>query len=154
MIINYPVFASFASRILLFCRGLLDSYDHHIPRIYTLSLSDAIIIIVSHYPQSPSYWGSARTISLRSRRVSIAPFDPRYLDRMVYIRQHQLPNLKRYQYSGVDHSPVSRFILKPFYNKCVIRCFPMALACVVVSFFFFFLPIVLTVFLSLLGRMP
>ncbi|CAG8893971.1 unnamed protein product [Penicillium nalgiovense] len=47
---------------------------------------------------------------------------------MVYIRQHELANLKNYKYAGVDHSPVSRFILKPFYNKCVIPCFPMGMA--------------------------
>ncbi|KAJ5555101.1 hypothetical protein N7535_007546 [Penicillium sp. DV-2018c] len=47
---------------------------------------------------------------------------------MVYIRQHELANLKNYKYAGVDHSFVSRFILKPFYNKCVIRCFPMGMA--------------------------
>ena len=32
---------------------------------------------------------------------------------MVYIRQHQLPNLKNYKYAGVDHSPISIYILKP-----------------------------------------
>ncbi|KAI2720680.1 hypothetical protein CBS147332_3920 [Penicillium roqueforti] len=47
---------------------------------------------------------------------------------MVYIRQHELANLKNYKYAGVDHSPVSRLILKPFYNKFVIRCFPMGMA--------------------------
>ncbi|KAJ5780487.1 hypothetical protein N7457_005647 [Penicillium paradoxum] len=47
---------------------------------------------------------------------------------MVYIRQHELANLKNYKYAGVDHSPVSRFILKPFYNKFVIHCFPMSMA--------------------------
>lgn len=47
---------------------------------------------------------------------------------MVYIRQHQLPNLKSYRYAGVDHSFISRYILKPFYNKFVINCFPMGMA--------------------------
>ncbi|KAJ6087339.1 hypothetical protein N7467_006253 [Penicillium canescens] len=47
---------------------------------------------------------------------------------MVYIRQKYLPNLRNYKYAGVDHSPVSRYILKPFYNKCVIGCFPMEMA--------------------------
>lgn len=47
---------------------------------------------------------------------------------MVYIRQHHLPNLRNYKYAGVDHSLISRYILKPFYNKCVIGCFPMGMA--------------------------
>ncbi|KAJ5111133.1 hypothetical protein N7532_001668 [Penicillium argentinense] len=47
---------------------------------------------------------------------------------MVYIRQHHLPNLRNYRYAGIDHSLISRYILKPFYNKCVIRCFPMGMA--------------------------
>ncbi|KAJ5220056.1 hypothetical protein N7468_009260 [Penicillium chermesinum] len=47
---------------------------------------------------------------------------------MVYIRQHQLPNLKNYKYAGVDHSLISTYILKPFYSKCVIPLFPMGMA--------------------------
>ncbi|KAF2235335.1 sn-1,2-diacylglycerol cholinephosphotransferas-like protein [Viridothelium virens] len=47
---------------------------------------------------------------------------------MVYIRQSQLPRLKEYKYSGVDHSLISRYILKPFYTKFVINCFPMWMA--------------------------
>ncbi|CAI7665670.1 hypothetical protein N7533_000893 [Penicillium manginii] len=47
---------------------------------------------------------------------------------MVYIRQHHLPNLRNYRYAGIDHSLVSRYILKPFYTKCVIGCFPMGMA--------------------------
>jgi ethanolaminephosphotransferase len=47
---------------------------------------------------------------------------------MVYIRQQHLANLRNYKYAGVDHSPISRYILKPFYNKCVIGCFPMGMA--------------------------
>jgi ethanolaminephosphotransferase len=47
---------------------------------------------------------------------------------MVYIRQHHLPNLRNYRYAGIDHSLVSRYILKPFYSKCVIGCFPMGMA--------------------------
>ncbi|CAL5866480.1 uncharacterized protein PFLUO_LOCUS688 [Penicillium psychrofluorescens] len=47
---------------------------------------------------------------------------------MVYVRQHHLPNLSKYRYAGVDHSLISRYILKPFYNKCVIGCFPMGMA--------------------------
>lgn len=47
---------------------------------------------------------------------------------MVYIRQDKLPKLKEYKYSGVDHSLVSRYIMKPFYNNFVIHCFPMWMA--------------------------
>ncbi|KAF2460537.1 hypothetical protein BDY21DRAFT_335704 [Lineolata rhizophorae] len=47
---------------------------------------------------------------------------------MVYIRQDKLPKLKEYKYSGVDHSLVSRYVLKPFYTNVVIRCFPMSMA--------------------------
>jgi ethanolaminephosphotransferase len=47
---------------------------------------------------------------------------------MVYIRQHQLPNLKAYRYSGLDLSLISRFVLKPFYNNVVIKCFPLSMA--------------------------
>lgn len=47
---------------------------------------------------------------------------------MVYIRQDKLPKLKEYKYSGVDHSLVSRYILKPFYTNFVIHCFPMSMA--------------------------
>ncbi|KAL5358153.1 Choline/ethanolaminephosphotransferase [Aspergillus floccosus] len=47
---------------------------------------------------------------------------------MVYIRQHQLPNLKAYRYSGLDLSLISRYVLKPFYNNVVIKCFPLSMA--------------------------
>ncbi|KAF2674121.1 Choline/ethanolaminephosphotransferase [Microthyrium microscopicum] len=47
---------------------------------------------------------------------------------MVYIRQEKLPALKEYKYSGVDHSLVSRYIMKPFYTNFVINCFPMWMA--------------------------
>ncbi|RAH75576.1 aminoalcoholphosphotransferase [Aspergillus aculeatinus CBS 121060] len=47
---------------------------------------------------------------------------------MVYIRQHELPALRQYRYAGVDHSLVSRYILKPFYNDFVIKFFPMSMA--------------------------
>ncbi|KAI1801708.1 Choline/ethanolaminephosphotransferase [Daldinia bambusicola] len=47
---------------------------------------------------------------------------------MVYVRQEFLPNLKTYKYSGVDHSLTSKYILKPFYNNAVIKCFPMSMA--------------------------
>lgn len=47
---------------------------------------------------------------------------------MVYVRQEFLPNLKLYKYSGVDHSLVSKYILKPLYTNVVIKCFPMSMA--------------------------
>ncbi|KAI2639288.1 Choline/ethanolaminephosphotransferase [Xylaria nigripes] len=47
---------------------------------------------------------------------------------MVYVRQDFLPNLKKYKYSGVDHSLTSKYILKPFYTNVVIKCFPMWMA--------------------------
>jgi hypothetical protein len=47
---------------------------------------------------------------------------------MVYVRQDKLPNLKQYKYSGVDHSLLSRYVLKPFYTHVVIKCFPMSMA--------------------------
>jgi ethanolaminephosphotransferase len=47
---------------------------------------------------------------------------------MVYVRQEFLPNLKKYKYSGVDHSLTSKYILKPFYTHVVIKCFPMWMA--------------------------
>ena len=50
------------------------------------------------------------------------------LPKMVYIRQKNLEGLHRYKYAGVDHSLVSRYILKPFYNNVAIKCFPMSMA--------------------------
>ncbi|CAG8971284.1 hypothetical protein HYALB_00001451 [Hymenoscyphus albidus] len=47
---------------------------------------------------------------------------------MVYVRQEKLPALKEYKYSGVDHSLLSRYVLKPFYTNFVIKCFPMSMA--------------------------
>ncbi|KAF3007005.1 hypothetical protein G7054_g4956 [Neopestalotiopsis clavispora] len=47
---------------------------------------------------------------------------------MVYVREKYLPNLKQYKYSAVDHSLVSKYILKPFYTNVVIKCFPMSMA--------------------------
>lgn len=47
---------------------------------------------------------------------------------MVYIRQDKLPKLKEYKYSSVDHSLVSRYVLKPFYTHFVIKLFPMWMA--------------------------
>ncbi|KAI5284495.1 hypothetical protein KEM54_001290 [Ascosphaera aggregata] len=47
---------------------------------------------------------------------------------MGYIRQKYIHKLKEYRYSGVDHSLTSRYILKPFYQNVVIKCFPMWMA--------------------------
>ncbi|EHA46412.1 hypothetical protein MCOR27_001037 [Pyricularia oryzae] len=47
---------------------------------------------------------------------------------MVYVRQEQLPALKEYKYSGVDHSLLSKYVLKPFYTNVVIKIFPMSMA--------------------------
>ncbi|KAI5300684.1 hypothetical protein KEM56_002268 [Ascosphaera pollenicola] len=47
---------------------------------------------------------------------------------MGYIRQQYIHKLKEYKYSGVDHSLTSRYILKPFYQNVVIKCFPMWMA--------------------------
>ena len=47
---------------------------------------------------------------------------------MVYIRQKDLAGLHPYKYAGVDHSLMSRYVLKPFYNNVVIQCFPMWMA--------------------------
>lgn len=47
---------------------------------------------------------------------------------MVYIRQKKLEGLHDYKYAGVDHSLTSRYVLKPFYNNVVIKCFPMSMA--------------------------
>ncbi|PWW72921.1 Choline/ethanolaminephosphotransferase [Tuber magnatum] len=55
----------------------------------------------------------------------------------MYIRQSKLPNLRKYQYSAVDRSLVSRYILKPFYTKCFIRLFPLSMACITLSGFAF-----------------
>ncbi|KAK5001463.1 hypothetical protein LTR28_012618 [Elasticomyces elasticus] len=47
---------------------------------------------------------------------------------MAYIRQDRLPKLKEYKYSGVDHSLLSRYVLKPFYTNVAIKFFPMSMA--------------------------
>ncbi|ELR07146.1 hypothetical protein VC83_02392 [Pseudogymnoascus destructans] len=47
---------------------------------------------------------------------------------MVYVRQEKLPGLKKYKYNGVDHSLLSRYVLKPFYTNFVIKCFPLWMA--------------------------
>lgn len=60
--------------------------------------------------------------------IEFSLFLPRQIAIMVYVRQEKLPNLKQYKYSGVDHSLVSRYVLKPFYTNVVIKCFPMSMA--------------------------
>ena len=47
---------------------------------------------------------------------------------MTWIRQSNLPKLREYKYSGVDHSLVSRYIMKPFYSNVVIHLFPLNMA--------------------------
>jgi len=47
---------------------------------------------------------------------------------MVYVRQDALPNLRKYKYSAVDRSLISKHILKPFYTNVVIHLFPMSVA--------------------------
>ncbi|MCJ1370240.1 hypothetical protein MMC20_001452 [Loxospora ochrophaea] len=47
---------------------------------------------------------------------------------MVYIRQKNLQGLHPYKYAGVDHSLLSRYVLKPFYTHFAIKCFPMSMA--------------------------
>ena len=56
------------------------------------------------------------------------------IHRMVYVRQKSLHGLKEYKYAGVDHSLLSRYILKPFYNNVAIKCFPMSMAWVLICF--------------------
>ncbi|KAB8356582.1 hypothetical protein FH972_024164 [Carpinus fangiana] len=46
---------------------------------------------------------------------------------MGYIKHSQLPKLKEYKYSGVDHSLTSKYVLKPFYTQ-FIKLFPMSMA--------------------------
>jgi hypothetical protein len=53
---------------------------------------------------------------------------PHTYTKMTWIRQNELFKLREYKYSGVDHSLVSRYILKPFYSNFVIHLFPMSMA--------------------------
>ncbi|CAP68169.1 uncharacterized protein PODANS_1_20340, partial [Podospora anserina S mat+] len=55
-------------------------------------------------------------------------FRAHLLPAMVYVRQERLPALKQYKYSSVDHSLVSKYILKPFYTNVVIKLFPLSMA--------------------------
>jgi len=73
------------------------------------------------------------TNSLASHKSLLPPPSPNPIPQpqtaeMVYVRQDKLPNLKHYKYSGVDHSLLSRYILKPFYTHIVIKCFPLWMA--------------------------
>ncbi|ORY74615.1 peptidase C65 Otubain-domain-containing protein [Protomyces lactucae-debilis] len=45
----------------------------------------------------------------------------------MYLSRKNLDNLKLYKYSAIDNSPVSKYILKPFWNKFLLL-FPMWLA--------------------------
>jgi ethanolaminephosphotransferase len=47
---------------------------------------------------------------------------------MVYVRQDKLPALKAYKYNSVDHSLLSKYVLKPFYTHVAIKCFPLSMA--------------------------
>ena len=51
----------------------------------------------------------------------------------MYIRQSKLRHLRAYKYSSVDHSLVSKYILKPFYTNFFIHVFPMSMAFVPLS---------------------
>jgi len=57
-----------------------------------------------------------------SNRFQLSPAE------MVYIRAKRLEGLNEYKYAGVDHSLLSKYVLKPFYNNVVIKCFPMSMA--------------------------
>jgi CDP-alcohol phosphatidyltransferase len=69
-------------------------------------------------PHHPEHLPLAESSVLFERQTAI----------MVYVRQEKLPNLKQYKYSGVDHSLLSRYVMKPFYTNVVIKCFPMSMA--------------------------
>ncbi|KAJ4844813.1 Choline/ethanolaminephosphotransferase 1 [Turnera subulata] len=80
---------------------------------------------------------------------------------MGYIGSHGVAALHRYKYSGVDHSYLAKYVLQPFWSRCVnffplwmpfvSLLFPSFLFCFFVFFKFFFLPnmITLTGFLFL-----
>ncbi|KAF3907859.1 hypothetical protein ABW20_dc0104662 [Dactylellina cionopaga] len=59
----------------------------------------------------------------------------------MYIRQSKLQHLKEYKYSGVDHSLVSKYVLKPFWNQ-FIKLFPMNMAPNLITLTGFFFVIV------------
>lgn len=44
--------------------------------------------------------------------------------RMGYIGAHGVETLKRYRYSGQDHSVVAKYVLQPFWSRCV-TLFPL-----------------------------
>lgn len=60
--------------------------------------------------------------------VHLSLLSETFVVKMEYIRQKHLKGLHPYKYAGVDHSLVSRYVLKPFYNNVVIKCFPMSMA--------------------------
>ena len=43
---------------------------------------------------------------------------------MGYVGQHGVATLRRYKYSGVDHSLVAKYILQPFWSRFV-NLFPL-----------------------------
>ena len=47
---------------------------------------------------------------------------------MGYVRQRELPALREYKYSAVDRSLLSKYVMKPFYARLVLPCFPMSMA--------------------------
>ncbi|KAK6931421.1 CDP-alcohol phosphatidyltransferase [Dillenia turbinata] len=51
---------------------------------------------------------------------------------MGYIGAHGVAALHRYKYSGVDHSYVAKYILQPFWSRCV-TCFPLWMPCDIIS---------------------
>lgn len=68
----------------------------------------------------------ARTRLNDHRDLSCESSRPSYT--MVYIRQSQLPGLKKYKYSGVDHSLLSRYVLKPYWWSQVVEFVPLSVA--------------------------
>ncbi|KAI4381407.1 hypothetical protein MLD38_007478 [Melastoma candidum] len=44
--------------------------------------------------------------------------------RMGYIGSHGVATLHRYKYSGVDHSYLAKYVLQPFWSRCV-NFFPL-----------------------------
>jgi hypothetical protein len=81
-----------------------------------------------------SFWTALEHKALRKRKAeylqtfSSLPSHNYRIAKMVYVRQDKLPNLKQYKYNGIDHSLLSRYVLKPFYTHVVIKCFPMWMA--------------------------
>lgn len=79
-------------------------------------------------PKTSSYQSINTTLPFSRYPISNRVFEHSSASKMVYVRQEKLPGLKEYKYSGVDHSLLSRYVLKPFYTNFVIKCFPMSMA--------------------------